>query len=124
MIRAATMPLMRDLQRQHRITARSVPEVIGPMERALSFYGESRSITFRGRKLSNEAFINAAILHMVSLPEAEQERALAAALGRLEAILVDDGEAPLEGVPGVGGVAEDVSEQLAPKRRNRAGRGV
>jgi len=122
----ATIRLMRDLQREYRITARSIPEVIGPMERALARYGESRRVKFRGRKLSNEAFINAAILHMLDLSESEQEAALSSSLARLEAILADDpaerADDPV--VPqDVAGVVEDAEEEVAPKRRSRKGAG-
>jgi hypothetical protein len=82
-----TIQVMRDLDRDQRISARSIPEIIGAMERALSRYGESRRVKFRSRKLSNEAFINAALLHVLELPAEEQERVLGAAIKRLEAIL-------------------------------------
>jgi hypothetical protein len=95
------MLTMRDLERQYRITARSIPEVIGPMEQALSRIGMSRSVTFRGRKLSNEAFINAALLHLLSLEPDEQEQILTDTLGRLESILDEENDGPrsISGTP-------------------------
>jgi hypothetical protein len=88
----ATIGPMRDLDRQYRITARSIPEIIGPMERALSHFGESRSVLFRGRKLSNEAFINAAILGLIEMEPDQLEAVIAALIGRLEGILAESDE--------------------------------
>lgn len=85
----ATMATMRELMREHRITARSIPEVTGEMEAQISRYGGSRRVKFRGRKLSNEAFINAAILHVLRLPPEAQELAIAGAVAELESILSD-----------------------------------
>jgi len=110
---------MRDLQRQYRITGRSIPEVIGPMERALSFYGESRDVTFRGRKLSNEAFVNAAIIHLLALPAPAQRLALKAALTQLEAILEGRPE-PLANPPGHEGqpqITVDAQDRLEGARK-------
>ncbi len=81
---------MRDLERQFRITARSIPDVIGSMERTVSRYGESRRVTFRGRKLSNEAFVNAALIYLLDLEPARQEAALKDGLNRLETMLGED----------------------------------
>jgi hypothetical protein len=108
---------MRDLDRQYRITARSVPEVVGPMEQALSRYGMSRRTTFRGRKLSNEAFINAALLHLLNLAPDEQERALGVALGQLEQILSlpDEMDSPPSGVVHGYAIDPETGEHIVPK---------
>lgn len=78
---------MDELRREHRITARSLPEIVGGMEQALARLGAARRVLFRGRKLSNEAFINAALLHLVRLPDDEQERVLREALAEIEGML-------------------------------------
>lgn len=87
---------MRDLRREHRLTARSLPELIRWVEETLSRYGSSRKVTFRGRKLSLEAIVNASLLHLMSLPEVEQERVLNESIGKLERMLDIPEEQPLE----------------------------
>lgn len=87
---------MRDLRREHRLTARSLPELIRWVEETLSRYGSSRRVTFRGRKLSLEAIVNASLLHLMSLPEDEQERVLGASIARLEGMLDVPESEPLE----------------------------
>lgn len=117
MICVARMSGMRDLERLHRIVARSIPEVVGAMERTVTRHGESRAIRFRGRKLSAEAFINAALLHLLDLPEAEQDRALSTAIGRLESILADDSN----GKGGGGDVMGQVVDDSTSRRKGRKG---
>jgi hypothetical protein len=102
---------MRELSRQDRITARSLPELVEAIENAISAYGRSKAVRFRGRKLSREGFVNAAILALLELPAADQERALARAVARLEAILASDQPAVIGLVPGNPGPApNDIPE--------------
>jgi hypothetical protein len=100
---------MRELSRQDRITARSLPELVEAIENAISAYGRSKAVRFRGRKLSREGFVNAAILALLELPAVDQERALARAVARLEAILASDQPAVIGPAPGMP-ASDDIPE--------------
>lgn len=105
---------MRDLERLSRITARSIPEVIGEMERAVSRYGESRRVEFRARKLSNEAFVNAALIHLLEMEPEDQGRVLTESLAHLEAILAGTDSLRAQGhgpSAGAGGQYRGVADQ-------------
>ena len=109
----AKMCGMRDLRREHRLTARSLPELIRWVEETLSRYGSSRKVTFRGRKLSLEAIVNASLLHLMSLPEDEQERVLGASIAKLEGMLEVPEAEPLEAATWLR--PRDVSEAMERK---------
>lgn len=81
------MPLMRDLEFEHRLNARSVLEVIQEKDRVVSMVANKRKVKFRGRKFSDEAFINAAVMALCALPADQVERVLLDQMERLEAIL-------------------------------------
>ena len=113
MMQLAKMCGMRDLRREHRLTARSVPELSRWVEETLSRYGSSRKVTFRGRKLSLEAIVNASLLHLMSLPEDEQERVLGASIAKLEGMLEVPEAEPLEAATWLR--PRDVSEAMERK---------
>lgn len=113
MMQLAKMCGMRDLRREHRLTARSLPELIRWVEETLSRYGSSRKVTFRGRKLSLEAIVNASLLHLMSLPEDEQERVLGASIAKLEGMLEVPEAEPLEAATWLR--PRDVSEAMERK---------
>jgi hypothetical protein len=71
----------------HRVAARSHPEIVTAIERAASRLGASRAITFRGRKVSAEAIINALLMNALALPEEELDRAIAEGIARYEKLL-------------------------------------
>ena len=94
-VQLAKMSAMRDLRREHRLTARSLPELIGWIEEALLRH-RLKHFKFRGRKLSGEAVVNAALLHFLSQSEDEQAAILKDQLVRLEQMLDVPESEPLE----------------------------
>lgn len=121
MLQLAKMCGMRDLRREHRLTARSLPELIAWVEQALSRYGSSRRVTFRGRKLSIEAIVNASLLHMLSLPDDEQERILGESIGKLEKMLDIPEAQPLEAAQWLRPRDTTQATERASKRPKRGG---
>lgn len=121
MLQIAKMLGMRDLRREHRLTARSLPELIRWVEETLSRYGSSRKVTFRGRKLSLEAIVKASLLHLMSLPEDEQERVLGASIAKLEGMLEVPEAEPLEAATWLRPRDTTQATERASKRPKRGG---
>lgn len=108
----------------YRLTARSLPEIVMQVEACVSRLGATRKVTFRGRKFSTEAMINAVLLHCLSLPEAEQERLLAESTARYEAMIDRAGTGPGAAAeptpklpPIVGSGSDDPASEVRPKGR-------
>jgi hypothetical protein len=88
---------MADLSREHRLNARSTAQIVAMRDSAVSRLANVSGLKFRGRKLSDEAFINGAILAFLALDNASQVRTMGDNLRRLESMLEDDG--PSESAP-------------------------
>lgn len=80
----------RDFSQEHRLTSRSLPEICEKVKRVVARLGSSRRVQFRGRKLTNEAFINAAALYLSELDRDSQEMILDAYVNRIETMMQDD----------------------------------
>lgn len=80
----------RDFSQEHRLTSRSLPEICEKVKRVVARLGSSRRVQFRGRKLTNEAFINAAALYLSELDRDSQEMILDAYVARIETMMQDD----------------------------------
>jgi hypothetical protein len=78
---------MRNLMKEFRLSARSIPEITEALDQARSRYGGSRTLLFRGRKLSVEAIINAALLRILVMEPEQQEQELREAIAHLERLL-------------------------------------
>jgi hypothetical protein len=108
---------MRELSDNFKLSVRSLSQVFGVLNDLDSAFGRTMAIKFRGKRLTREAIVNAAILHLGSLGSAEQERALTAAIARLEAMLSDD---PAPAAPAVDLTSRsEVSGEEPPPRTNR-----
>lgn len=80
----------RDFSQEYRLTCRSLPEICEKVKRVVARFGLSRRVQFRGRKLTNEAFINAATLYVSELDRDTQEMILGAYVARIEMMMQDD----------------------------------
>ncbi len=80
----------RDFSQEYRLTSRSLPEICERVKRVVARLGTSRKVQFRGRKLTNEAFINAAALYLCEQDRDTQEMILDAYVARIEAMMQDD----------------------------------
>lgn len=108
---------MRDLNDKFKLSVRSIGEVMEAVAKLVARYKTTQRVLWRGKTLTREALVNAAILHLEGLPQDQQEKALAAALSRLEKILQSE---PGETLPD-----HDVtlgSVILKPKRRSGRGK--
>jgi hypothetical protein len=117
------MARYRKLSNDYKLTARTVRTVWDGMVSSVRAFADERAIRFRGRKVGNEAFINAAVWHMAEMGRADQERILRAYLPRLESLLLpdegeaDDAPAPSDPPRQVGNFQS--APDPAPKRRSR-----
>lgn len=109
------MSVMRNLTTTHRLQALSVPEITDEFERLALEY--ARGLKFRGGKLRQGHVLNAAVLHFLSLPEAERGRIVRENLARLEALLDDDGPDAIGGPDGTFGAGGPASPAKGRKRR-------
>lgn len=80
------------LSSEHTLTCRSIKQIRQAMRRAVTQFDDEREIRFRGRPLSSEAYINAAVWSMAELSRSDQERILRTYLPRIEAYLAGDPE--------------------------------
>lgn len=129
------MGVMRELSDDFKLSVRSVAEVFAVLNDLDTRFGRSKRVKFRGKRMTREALVNAAVLHLGSLPAQEQEVALAGSVARLEAHLAEtDGEraeagrkfSAATGAHLVGGLVveplppeEDGPPGPAPKKRAR-----
>lgn len=115
---------MADLSREHRLNARSTAQIIAMRDSAVSRLANGAGLKFRGRKLSDEAFINGAILAFLALDHASQVRTMGDELRRLESMLEDDEStvaAPMAPVDMDASAREIESSSAAKKKRKRNG---
>ncbi len=80
----------RDFSQEYRLTSRSLPEICDGLKLLVARMGAARRVGFRGRKLTNEAAINAAVLYLCDLPPEAQEAILGRYVARLEAMMNED----------------------------------
>lgn len=85
------MNAMKDLTYTYKLPSRSIASIHERFNVALARH-QSGTTKFRGRKLTGEALMNAAMLRFLELSTEEQARVLAAYVPRFEAMLEDDGE--------------------------------
>lgn len=93
------MLAMRDLTDQFKLSVRStgeIFEIVGAMVSRLRTTGDIR---FRGKNVTREALVNAALLYLDQLPHEQKVAALDAGMKRLEGILWEAGDPPIESVP-------------------------
>lgn len=81
---------MRDLTDEFKLSARSTPEVFLLLGQMVDRLKADRRVRFRGKKPTRAALVNAALLYLDTLPQAEWEKALQVGLTRLERILAED----------------------------------
>lgn len=114
---------MAELSKYHRLSAFSHPTIITMRDEAVSRNANEKGVKFRGRKLSDQAFVNAAVLALCALEPDEQVRVLNVQLERLAAILEGREPAgrPEPRVPTMQ-AAEPVrpEEERPPTRKRRA----
>jgi hypothetical protein len=84
------MLCMRDLDAQLKVTFRSTHETYDALSRLVLSLRSAPDVSFRGKRVTQEGVINAAILLLRDMDEGEFKRAMAAHLVELEAILSDD----------------------------------
>ena len=77
----------RDFSQEYRLTSRSLPEICEMVKHVVARIGMSKRIRFRGRRLTNEAFINAAALYLSEMDRDQQEAILMAYVARIEAMM-------------------------------------
>jgi hypothetical protein len=116
---------MAELSKYHRLSAFSHPSIIKMRDEAVSRNANERDVRFRGRKLSDQAFVNAAVMALCDMSPEEQVRVLNVQLGRLAAILEgrEPAAVPEPRVPTMQ-AAETVrpEEEGPPTRKRRASR--
>lgn len=110
----ATMLLMRDLDARYKVTFRGTPETYEALSRLVSRLRASRTISFRGKRVTQEGLINAAILMLDAMPPDRFKAELVPQLGRLEILLTDE---PAPARPAPGAFAGDPDGD--PPRRRR-----
>jgi hypothetical protein len=108
--RPATIGGMRELSDDFKLSFRSIPEVYEAFGAMVARTATDPTIRFAGTKTQREkkahraALLNALILHLAELPQAEQRRAIARGMDLLNATL--RGEPPPPIAPaGAGGIA-------------------
>ena len=76
-----------------KLSARSLRSVVRLTEDAVrDLVDNAPQVRFRGRKLSNEALVNAATFYVASLPKAQRAAIVAQAIARIEKLLESEGE--------------------------------
>ncbi len=105
----------------YRLAARSLPGVVAEVEHVITRLGRARTLTFRGRKFSLEAFMNALVLEALAMPEAELDKLLASGVARYEAMI--DGAKPPTGLSPGGGIIASSSDEGSTLGKPRARKG-
>ena len=87
---------MRDMTDEFKLSVRSIAEVFQALGGMVTRLAVTRRVRFRGKKPTRAAVVNAALLYLDSLPQAEWEKALSIGMRRLEEMLASD---PMDEVP-------------------------
>lgn len=82
----------RPLTNEYKLTARTIRAVHSAVKRAVRHFADEGKVRFRGRKLGDEAFLNAAAWYLADQDRARQEQILKAYLPRIEAYLSGEPE--------------------------------
>ncbi len=82
---------LRELSDKFKISARSLGEVAEAINTMVSRFRTTGDVTYLEKNLTREALINAAILYVDSLPHPQKAEAIREGIGRLEALLREDG---------------------------------
>lgn len=111
------MPCMRKLTQEYKLAARTAREVYEDLSELV--LRASGRVKFRGRKLGNEAAINAAVMFLLDQPPERRDAILADYVRRFEALL-DDGPAPAKAMDAPAVIVENRPVE-PPRRKGRAG---
>lgn len=84
------MICMKKLSYDYKLPSRSIAEVHDLLTETLARHQRGRSLLFNGRKLSAEGFMNAVLMHFLSLDDEEQRSILETFIPKLEGMLSDD----------------------------------
>src|SRR5690349_8316725 len=93
------MGKMRQFTNEWKLTARTLKVVWDAMVASVRVFADEGRLKFRGRKMGNEAFINAAVWWLADQDRATQERILRAYLRRMEAYLLTEGDVAIDADP-------------------------
>jgi hypothetical protein len=112
---------MKPMPTDYRISARTLRAVWDAMVESVREFADDRRVLFRGRKLGNEAYINAAVWHFAEMPLEDQEAILREYLPRLEGHLATAGG--LDALPSVDAEAVTTPDAipLRPPLKPRVG---